>query len=137
MKKVAFFGVLVLSVITLAGCKYLGNSNNNNNNPQSSANENIDTEVEYAIREGEVALFWGDGCPHCVNVDKFLEENNSLIDKLHIKKIEVFNDLKGQKTFMEKVQECQLSTSGVPLLYKDGKCFQGDLPVIEELKKSL
>ncbi|MFH1182873.1 MAG: hypothetical protein V1690_01255 [Candidatus Moraniibacteriota bacterium] len=140
MKKLALLSLMIVSVITLAGCKYFNNGNSNNNAQQNTNNLNSNTGTsgaDYVISQDDTVLFWGEGCPHCVNVDKFLSENNALEEKLKIKKIEVFNDLKGQKAFMDKVNECQLTQAGVPLLYAGGKCFQGDAPVIEELKKNL
>lgn len=139
MKKILFVSLIGFFALIMAGCDYLSNSKNSNA-PQDTAQQNDNTAAnatDYAIAEGDVVLFWGKGCPHCENIDKFLAENSGLTEKLNVKKIEVFEDLKGQKLFMEKVQECQLDQAGVPLLYKDGKCIQGDTPVIEELKKSL
>jgi len=86
------------------------------------------------ISDSDTVFFWGSGCPHCTNVEKFIEENN-ISQKINIKKIEVFQNPEAQKLFLEKVQECGLDTPGVPILYKDKKCFQGDAPIIEELKK--
>lgn len=139
MKKILFASLIAFFALILAGCNYLNNSKNSKT-PQDTARQNDNTAVnaaDYAIREGDVVLFWGKGCPHCENIDKFLAENSGLKEKLNVKKIEVFEDLKGQKLFLEKVQECKLDYSGVPLLYMNNQCFQGDTPVIEELKKSL
>jgi glutaredoxin len=140
MKKLALLCLIIVSVITFSGCKYLNNGNSNDNPSQdvNKQNSNVGTSEEgYVINQEDTVLFWGEGCPHCVNVDKFLSDNSALEEKLKIKKIEVFSDLKGQKAFMDKVNECQLTQAGVPLLYTGGKCFQGDVPVIEELKKNL
>ena len=120
----ALGGIVLAAVLFLSGCA--GNSNQ-----EGKQQDN------YAIGSGDSVLFWGEGCPHCVNVEKFLSENKSLEEKLKLKKIEVFRDKKGQKVFLEKVKECNLSSAGVPVFYKDGKCSQGDTPIIEELKKNL
>lgn len=101
---------------------------------EQSANKPV---ANNEIETGETVFFWGEGCSHCENVKKFFQDNNNLDQKLSIKQIEVFGDKAGQKLFMEKVQECKLNSPGVPVLYKDGKCIQGDAPIIEELKKNL
>ncbi len=140
MKRIVLAGIIIFSALTLAGCKYVNNGSNDGNPPQDAEKQKDDAAAgtaDYAIREGDVVLFWGKGCPHCENIDKFLAENGGLAEKLNVKKIEVFEDLKGQRVFLKKVLECQLDYSGVPMLYKDNKCLQGDTPVIEELKKSL
>ena len=93
------------------------------------------SETNYIINNGDIVLFWGDGCPHCANVEKFLADNKDLADKLKVRKFEVYNDKEAQKLFATKAKECGLSSLGVPTLYKNGKCSQGDVPIIEELKK--
>ena len=137
MKKVAIAGVLTAAVLILAGCGNNSSQTNKNSAAPASAPTNQKAEGDYAINQGELVFFWGEGCPHCVNIEKFLADNAGLEAKLKIKKIEVFKDSKGQKLFLEKVKECGLSTAGVPVLYKDGKCTQGDTPIIDELKKDL
>jgi uncharacterized lipoprotein YajG len=125
-------GLILASSILLAGCQKKSASLTNSN-----ANSQLATPVDYTINQGDTIFFWGQGCPHCENVEKFLQDNSGLIEKLKIKKFEVYNDAKAQKLFFEKVQECGLSSNGVPLLYQDGKCTPGDQPIIEQLKKSL
>lgn len=134
MKKIAIAGMFLTATLVLAGC---GNNNPQTNNNASTPPVNQNTQSDYTISQGDLVFFWGEGCPHCVNIDKFLAENEGLEDKLKLKKMEVFKDIKGQKLFLEKVKECGLATAGVPVLYKEGKCIQGDTPIIEELKKSL
>jgi len=134
MQKIVVVSTLFIATLVLAGCGSQNSQENSNNNAAPISQEN---KTDYTINQGDMVFFWGEGCPHCVNIDKFLEANKGLEEKLKIKKIEVFKDLKGQKAFMEKVKECQLATAGVPVLYKDGKCTQGDTPIIEELKKDL
>lgn len=122
----------LVSVLIFAGCN--SNQNGNANPPQNSKQ---DAGKSYELSQGDLVLFWGEGCPHCENVEKFLQDNKGLEEKSKLKKIEVFKDLNGQKLFLEKAKECGLASAGVPTLYKDGKCVQGDVPIIEELKKNL
>ena len=126
-------GALLISGLLLAGC---GKSNSGQPTTQPSVPP-ANSSADYTINQGELVFFWGQGCPHCENVEKFLQDNSGLEEKIKLKKIEVFNDPNGQKLFMEKVKECGLATAGVQVLYQDGKCTQGDQPIIEELKKNL
>ena len=136
----SFMGILLLAVFFTTGCS----NNNPSNNPSEDNSKNSATSQEangsadvYTLSQGDLVFFWGQGCPHCENVDQFLADNQGLEEKLKLKKIEVFSDAKGQKLFLEKVKECNLAAAGVPVLYKDGKCTQGDQPIIDELKKDL
>lgn len=124
----------MVSGLSLAGCTKKdtgpGQSNGNTSSQPTAP-------ADYVVNQGELVFFWGEGCPHCENVEKFLRENPGLEEKVKLKKIEVFKDLSGQKLFLEKVKECGLESAGVPVLYQGGKCVQGDQPIIEELKKNL
>lgn len=141
-KRISLLLVLV-ALVAFSGC--VASKQKEDANPvQKNENQNVKVETTektvpasdgYSLEEGEVGLFWGDGCPHCANVEKFLEENKDIAGKFNIKKFEVYKDKKGQRLFVEKAKKCGLSGLGVPTLYKEGKCIQGDVPIIEELKK--
>ena len=81
--------------------------------------------------------YWGDGCPHCANVEEFIEtwENK---DKVQIDKKEVYKDQANIALFKSRTEYCKLSNNqiGVPFLFTpDGECFVGDTPIIERLKQ--
>ncbi len=116
--------LIIIVVLFILGIGYLYYPKNSSNSPSSQPTD-------------ETIFFWGQGCPHCENVEKFFQENGNLDQKLNIKKLEVFNDKNNQKFFGEKIKECNLNSSGVPVLYEKGRCFQGDTPIIDELKKQM
>jgi glutaredoxin len=77
--------------------------------------------------------FWGNGCPHCENVETFLNswENKDNID---LRKFEVWYNTDNAKLMVEKVKPCELDKSemGVPVLVTpDNNCFIGDTPIID------
>jgi hypothetical protein len=85
----------------------------------------------------KLIYFWGNGCPHCANVDEFINgwENK---DKLEVQKFEVWYNNSNQ-ALMSKLaaEKCDLKPQGmsVPLLIKpDGSCLNGDEPIIEYYK---
>jgi len=140
MKKILLAGTVLAASLVFAGCTQNNQTPEQKKNSESAPNQqdvNQSSGSAYTIGNGDLVFFWGAGCPHCENVEKFLSDSSGLEEKIKLKKIEVFNDVAGQKIFLEKVKECNLKTAGVPILYKDGKCTQGDAPIIEELKKSL
>ncbi len=150
MKKIAKVAFPIAMALLLAGCgeKQSGGSagsqiptakpsvqETNQNKNASVTQNNSNSNSNYVINDGDVALFWGQGCPHCTNVENFLKENPDVSKKYNIKQFEVFNDKEGQKLFALKAKECNLQSLGVPTLYKNGTCLQGDEPIINELKK--
>lgn len=123
MKK--FFWLPLLMALVLTGCS--------NSKTDSSANPQKDEPVT-KIDSSQTIFFWGDGCPHCENVEKYFADNDKLDEKLGIQKMEVFKNKGNQDLFMDITKKCGIG-GGVPVLYKDGKCTVGDTPIIEELKK--
>lgn len=76
--------------------------------------------------------YWGEGCPHCKNVEKFLNtwENR---DKIQVDKKEVYKNQDNIDLFRSRVEYCKLPNNrvGVPFLFTpEGKCFVGDTPII-------
>jgi glutaredoxin len=87
--------------------------------------------------EEPVILFYGNGCPHCANVEKYLSENK-IGEKISFAQKEVFNDKNNATLLGDKASSCGLSTDsiGVPFLWDKatGKCFVGDEEVINYFK---
>ena len=141
MKKEQILPAVAVAFILLGGYFYFTRNNQESIGRKDGGSQNSQplkpekAQEKYPVGKGEMVFFWGEGCSHCVNVEKYFQENGNLDQKLNIKKIEVFNDTKGQQTFMDIVKECKLGRAGVPTFYQDGKCVQGDTPIIEELKK--
>ena len=87
----------------------------------------------------DLIIYWGEGCPHCENVKKFISDNN-LDSRLKISLKEVYNNKDNQIELQQTVKKCpQIDTSqgiGVPLSYlpKDNTCYLGDQPIIDYLK---
>ena len=91
----------------------------------------------------DLVFYWGDGCPHCQNVDTWLTNNNK-DKKLKILSREIYQDKNNQQELLNLV------TKFCPELLKGGgigvptsfdpvgqKCIQGDTPIIEFLSEKL
>ena len=77
-------------------------------------------------------LFYGDGCPHCAKVEKYLEKEG-MTDNL-IKK-EIYQDRENAQEFNEICEEegIEFMDRGVPFLFSQGECFIGDKEIIAYL----
>ena len=113
---ILFAAVLILAVIVLIGDNNAGINNN--------------TDQGKASRE-PIILFYGEGCPHCAIVDKYLEDNN-IGDKISFEKEEVFYNKNNADELAKKAKICGLPTDsiGVPFLWDVKKCYIGDKEVI-------
>jgi len=85
-----------------------------------------------------VILFYGDGCPHCKNVDDFIAEN-SIKQKIQFAEAEVWHNKSNAQLLGSKAQVCKLAgdSFGIPFLF-DGndKCYIGDVDIINYFKNA-
>lgn len=98
------------------------------------------TPKQAETNDGGLIFFYGDGCPHCLNVEKFMADNK-VEEKIKIDKKEVYKDQNNAALLGVEAKKCGLNTNsiGVPLLW-DGvaeKCFIGDTDVINYLQEKI
>jgi glutaredoxin len=82
-----------------------------------------------------IILFYGDGCPHCVIVKEFVEDNN-IEEKVQFVKKEVYYNQQNASELGAKAKMCGMPTDsiGVPFLWDGSKCYVGDQDIIEFFK---
>ena len=79
-----------------------------------------------------IILFYGDGCPHCKNVDDFIS-TNKIEEKVKFIKLEVFNNKDNANILIEKAGICKMQTEsvGVPFLWDGKGCVVGDQEIVK------
>ena len=93
-------------------------------------------------RMADLILFWGDGCPHCQNVDKYIKQNERDL-KISIDRREIYYNRTNQKEMARLAQNCpEIDTKqgiGVPFAWvvAENKCLQGDTPIISLIGQKL
>ncbi len=86
-------------------------------------------------------FFYGDGCPHCLNVEQFVTDNK-VEEKFKFEKLEVYNHQNNVVLMQKYTTKCGLSgdrAMGVPLFW-DGptaQCYSGDAEIINFLKTKI
>ncbi|MFH1183195.1 MAG: hypothetical protein V1690_02955 [Candidatus Moraniibacteriota bacterium] len=83
----------------------------------------------------DIVLFYGLECPHCQDLEKFVEENK-IAEKVQFDRLEVFHNRANRKILAGKARECGIENkkdTGVPFLYdlRENQCFIGT-PDIED-----
>lgn len=88
-----------------------------------------------AYAQEETILFWGVNCPYCHVVRDKLD-NEGLKEKVEIKEVEIQKETQNLDIFKEKAQACgiDLKEAGVPMLFVDGKCYQGVDAIISKIR---
>jgi glutaredoxin len=86
-------------------------------------------------------LFYSDSCPHCQNVNKYINDNG-LKDKLKFQELEVSQPQnKTNAALLEKkARQCGLDVSqglGVPFFFDGQKCLMGDQDIINYFQNTI
>ena len=121
--------VLTILIVVLAGITFWGG--------QSGFFSNIFSgPVAPAQLPTGIVLFYGQGCPHCADVEKFIADNN-IDQKVKITRLEVWYNRSNAALLAQVAQKCGINSGsvGVPFLYDGvGKCYIGEVDVPNFLK---
>lgn len=88
------------------------------------------------LDQSVTTYFYGETCPHCHDVQKFLDENK-IDQKVSFVKREVWGDRSNATMMREAAGICSLETKdiAVPFLFSEGKCFIGTPKVVDFFKQ--
>jgi len=113
---------LAIAILVIAGVLYFAARNGAFDNPSQDA-------------EG-VILFYGDGCSHCADVEKYIQDNK-INEKVQFTKLEVYNNQENAKKLLEKAVACGLNVNqvGIPFVWDGQKCIIGGPEVINFFKQ--
>jgi glutaredoxin-related protein len=80
----------------------------------------------------ESILFYSNYCPHCKNVEKYVNDNN-IKSRVTFKELEVADNQDNAQVLLSKTKKCNLDTSnlGVPMYFDGEKCLVGDEEIIK------
>ena len=87
---------------------------------------NHESDIDLANNKPNIYIFWGDGCPHCKALAKFISKLPAETkDKVNVYSFEVWSD-KDNKAFMKKFGKyLGQDVSGVPFMIIGDKIFDG------------
>lgn len=87
--------------------------------------------------DASIVYYYGAECPHCKDVQEFLEQNN-ISEKVNYVKKEVWHNTKNASEMEARAKVCGIQPDGmgVPFVFSDGKCIVGTPDAIAFFKKS-
>ena len=85
-----------------------------------------------SVHAADPILYWGTTCPHCHALMEKLEEND-IYSKINIIELEVYENNDNKQDLLKKAKECKKDSVGIPLLYFNGHCYEGEDEVYNEL----
>ncbi len=130
MIKKAFF-TLIICLVCIFLLSFIIIGSNKKTPEKSSSNQTLTTKVPI--------FYYGITCPHCKQVEQWLEENK-IEEKIKIEKKEVYNNRKNSLELEKAAKTCGLNSSsiGVPFLFTpEKKCYMGSVDVINYLKNQI
>lgn len=91
--------------------------------------------LKQVYAENEAILFWSEKCQFCHTVRENIEKEN-IREKVSFDEIELDGSNERLELFEKKVQECGIipQKAGIPMLYIEGKCYQGIEPIMTRLR---
>lgn len=95
---------------------------------------------EKTVAQPDVVLFVSQTCPHCQNVENYLQQNK-INDQINIDIRQIYQQRENQQLLRETANKCpDLNTSqgiGVPLAYfpSTNSCLSGDTAIIDKLSQ--
>ena len=127
MSKKSLFIIILLIIISIGFIFVL----TRDKGLSEDANTNISERPE-----GQIILFYGEGCPHCAVVEEYIEQNN-IKEKISFEQKEIYNNKNNAQELTSKAKMCGLPTNsiGVPFLWDGEKCFIGDKDVVDFFKE--
>ena len=122
--------IVVLIGLGLFAAKTAGVFNKNNPAP-SQETPVSETPEQVPEQELGMILFYGDTCPHCQALEKWISDNG-IDSKVSFEKKEVYNNEENRNLLIEKAGTCGITDNiGVPFLWTGSDCIVGD-ELIEE-----
>lgn len=86
-----------------------------------------------------IYYFYGIGCPHCENVEPYLENISSSYPSLNIRKFEVYHN-KSNADMMSKFFDAYnvpQNQRGIPILFLEDKYLVGDTDIIRHMESEI
>lgn len=95
----------------------------------------------FFTRKPGMILFYSDSCPHCLNVAKYVSDNN-VKNKLNFQELEVSQPQNQTNAVLleKRARQCGLDVSqglNVPFFFTGQKCLSGDSEIINYFQTAI
>jgi len=125
-KKIIWTTVIVSVVILILGYILVDSANKKNSNLSNNSSVSLPA-------KDKIIFYYGITCPHCKDVEEWMEKNK-IEEKIKVEKKEVWYNKENAAELQEVAKFCSLDPTsiGVPFLWADGKCYIGT-PDVERI----
>jgi glutaredoxin len=137
MKQTIITFTLVLVIVSLLSAIVLGSRDKKNELQNTLPQTQTGDEGSIVNDEnGSLIFFYGNTCPHCKDVEEWMDKNR-VEEKVKITKKEVYDNRQNSLELSQVAKGCGIPTDniGVPFLFADGKCLVGTPDIVDYLTK--
>lgn len=129
-QKQIFTVIAILIMVFLMGAVVMAGSYFSS----SETDDQIITTVD--LDNSKTILYYSLSCTYCRKVDQWLDENQAS-SWIEIENKEVSSSKPNSKELAMQANRCGLDAKavGVPFMVAEGKCFQGEVEIIDYLKQ--
>ncbi len=99
----------------------------------------IDQVAEVPAAEDGIIIYYGVTCPHCKDVDEWIEREQAE-QLLGIEQKEVYENRDNATELTQVAISCGFDTQrgvGVPFMYANGDCYIGKIEIVDYLEEQL
>lgn len=132
IKQTVFTTGVILAIVGLLVVVIVGSKNKNTKSTFVQNNQENSQAIQPTVNNGVSIFFYGNTCPHCADVEEWIEENK-IEEKIEIVKKEVYDNRANSLELTKTAEDCGLPTDsiGVPFLYTlEGKCLIGTPDIV-------
>ncbi len=100
--------------------------------------ETVSMETKDNMEKSKITFYSGDNCPECINVEKYLTDNN-VKDKLAFEEKNINKNQSDSEQMAEDALQCDVEVESfdVPFLWADGTCYLGEKDIINFFEQKL
>lgn len=83
-----------------------------------------------------IYFFYGNGCPHCANIEPFIQEMAAKYP-VQVKPFEIYYNSTSQEMFRDFIQRYGISMDGIPAIFIGDRAFIGEDSIRNNLEDSI
>ncbi|MFA5993272.1 MAG: cytochrome c biogenesis protein CcdA [Candidatus Pacearchaeota archaeon] len=84
-----------------------------------------------------VYFFYGNGCPHCANVEPIIEDLSKKYPTVQLKPYEIYFNASNQELFKDFSQRYDVKQQGIPAVFIGDKALIGESPIKNNLENDI
>jgi glutaredoxin len=136
MKQTVITSLVILVILGLLSVVIMGSRNKMTESVPIQSSQEGSLTTKSTVNDNNPIFFYGNTCPHCEDVEKWMKANK-IEEKMKIVKKEVYDNSENAQELSLAAQSCGLDANNiaVPFLYAGNKCYIGTPDIVSYLSQ--